>query len=62
MGGGGNLLVLAATPVAELAVTTNSDTVKSWCSGARLQQLDAAAVLATAHCGSALHSQHSTKS
>lgn len=49
MGGGGNLLVLSTTPVAELAVVTNSDTAKSWRSGARLQQLNAAAALATAH-------------
>lgn len=50
--GAGNLLVLSATAVAELAVITDSDTAKSWRSGARLQQLSAAAALATAHCGS----------
>lgn len=38
MGGGRNLLLLSVTPVAELAVITNSDTAKSWRSGARLQQ------------------------
>lgn len=50
--GARNLQVLSATAVAELAVITDSDTAKSWRSGARLQQLSAAAALATAHCGS----------
>lgn len=58
MGGGGNLLVLSVTPVAELAVITNSDTAKSWCSGASSMQLLPFLQFTAA---TLLHSQHGTK-